>query len=324
MKNEYPRDMIGYGRSWPTLAWPGGARLAVQFVINHEEGAEMNVLHGDPCSESLLSEFGFAVPRAGERYKPVESQYEYGPRVGFWRLHRLFTERRIPITVNAVAMALERNPEAVAAMVEAGWELSSHGYRWIDYHGIDEALEREYIRKAIEIHVRMTGQRPLGSFIGRRSGNTVRLVAEEGGFVYTQDSYADEVPYWIVESGKPLLVVPYTADVNDHRFSTTPGFDWGRPFFEYLRDAFDELYADSAEHPRMMQIGLHNRLVGRPGRIGHLRAFVDYAMKHQGVWFARGIDIANHWIAHHPAPRAGASVARAASAARGRNKGRRG
>lgn len=302
MSTDYPRDMVGYGRNWPDPQWPDGARIVVQFVINHEEGAELNILHGDPASESLLSEFGFAMPRQGDRYLPVESQYEYGPRVGFWRLHRLFTERGIPITVNAVAMALERNPEAVAAMVEAGWELSSHGYRWIDYHGMPEDVERDYIRKAIEIHVRMTGQRPLGSFIGRRSENTVRLVAEEGGFVYSQDSYADEVPYWIVESGRPLLIVPYTADVNDHRFSTSPGFNWGAPFFEYLRDAFDVLYEEGAERPRMMQIGLHNRLVGRPGRIGHLRRFIDHVQEHDRVWFARGIDIANHWISRFPAP----------------------
>jgi putative urate catabolism protein len=303
MSNDYPRDMVGYGRNWPDPAWPGNARIAVQFVINHEEGAELNVLHGDPASESLLSEFGFAMPRVGDRYKPVESQYEFGSRVGFWRLHKLFTERNVPITVNAVAMALERNPEAVAAMVEANWELSSHGYRWIDYHGVPEATEREYIKKAIDVHVRMTGQRPLGSFIGRRSENTVRLVAEEGGFVYTQDSYADEVPYWIKESGRNLLVVPYTADVNDHRFSTTPGFNWGVPFYEYLRDTFDTLYAEGAERPRMMAIGLHNRLVGRPGRVGYLKRFIDHVLSHDRVWVARGIDIANHWISRFPAPK---------------------
>lgn len=302
MSNNYPRDMTGYGRNWPQPQWPDNARIAVQFVINFEEGAEANILDGDAASESLLSEFGFATPRVGERYLPVESMYEYGTRVGFWRLYRLFTERQIPITVNAVAMALERNPDCVAAMMEADWELSTHGYRWVDYHGMPEDVEREYIRKAIDIHVRMTGARPLGSFIGRRSENSVRLVAEEGGFVYTQDSYADEVPYWIVESDKPLLVVPYTADVNDHRFATTPGFDWGAPFFEYLRDAFDTLYAEGAQYPRMMQIGLHNRLVGRPGRIGHLHRFVEHVLAHDHVWLCRGIDIANHWIARHPAP----------------------
>jgi putative urate catabolism protein len=302
MASNYPRDMVGYGRNWPHPGWPKNARIAVQFVINHEEGAELNILDGDASSESILSEFGFAMPRPNARYLPVESQYEYGVRVGFWRLHQLFTDRKVPITVNAVALALERNPEAVAAMVEAGWELSSHGYRWIDYHGMPEDKERDYIRRAVEIHVRMTGQRPLGCFIGRRSENTVRLVAEEGGFVYTQDSYADEVPYWIREAERDLLVVPYTADVNDHRFATSPGFDWGAPFFEYLRDAFDTLYGEGAERPRMMQIGLHNRLVGRPGRIGHLRRFVDHVLSHDGVWLCRGIDIANHWIERFPAP----------------------
>jgi putative urate catabolism protein len=302
MASNYPRDMVGYGRNWPHPGWPRNARIAVQFVINHEEGAELNILDGDASSESILSEFGFAMPRPNARYLPVESQYEYGVRVGFWRLHQLFTDRKVPITVNAVALALERNPEAVAAMVEAGWELSSHGYRWIDYHGMPEDKERDYIRRAVEIHVRMTGQRPLGCFSGRRSENTVRLVAEEGGFVYTQDSYADEVPYWIREAERDLLVVPYTADVNDHRFATSPGFDWGAPFFEYLRDAFDTLYGEGAERPRMMQIGLHNRLVGRPGRIGHLRRFVDHVLSHDGVWLCRGIDIANHWIERFPAP----------------------
>ena len=302
MSETYDRDMIGYGRDWPDPAWPGNARIAVQFVINYEEGAENCILHGDPASESLLTEFGFAMPRQGERYLPVESMYEYGSRVGFWRLHRLFTEANVPITVNAVAMALERNPDGVAAMVEAGWELSSHGYRWVDHHGMPEDVEREHIRTAIAIHERLAGQRPLGHFLGRRSENTVRLVAEEGGFVYTQDSYADEVPYWIAPSGTPLLVVPYTADVNDHRFATTPGFDWGGPFFEYLRDAFDELYREGDERPRMMQIGLHNRLVGRPGRIGHLRRFVEHVLAHDRVWLTRGIDIANHWIARFPYP----------------------
>lgn len=302
MSEKRVRDMVGYGQRWPNTPWPDNARIAVQFVINYEEGAENSILLGDAASETLHSEFGWAEPRIGARSLPIESMYEFGSRVGFWRLHKLFTERAIPITVNAVAMALEMNPDAVAAMVEANWELSSHGYRWIDYHGIPEDLEREHIRKAIDIHVRMAGRRPLGSFIGRRSENTVRLVAEEGGFVYTQDSYADEVPYWIVEAEKPLLVIPYTADVNDHRFATSPGFDWGAPFFEYLRDTFDTLYEEGTETPRMMQIGLHNRLVGRAGRFGHLRRFVDHVMAHDRVWLCRGIDIAEHWIAHHPAP----------------------
>jgi putative urate catabolism protein len=300
MAETYPRDMVGYGRTPPHAAWPGDARVAVQFVINYEEGAENTILHGDPASESLLTEFGFAMPREGERYLPVESMYEYGSRVGFWRLHRLFTERGVPITVNGVSMALERNPGAVKAMVEADWEISCHGYRWIDHHGMPEDTEREHIRMSIETQTRVAGSRPLGHFLGRRSENTVRLIAEEGGFVYSQDTYADELPYWVVESGKPLLMLPYTADVNDHRFATTPGFDWGEPFFAYARDAFDALYEEGSETPRMMAIGLHCRLVGRPGRIGALKRFVEHVQSHDRVWLARGIDIADHWREQHP------------------------
>jgi putative urate catabolism protein len=271
-------------------------------VINYEEGAENSILHGDEGSESLLTEFGFAAPRLGQRYLPVESMYEYGSRVGFWRLHRFFTEREIPVTVFGVAMALERNPDGVAAMREANWEIASHGYRWIDHQGMPEDEEREHIRRVVEIHERVVGSRPLGHFLGRRSENTVRLVAEEGGFVYSQDSYADELPYWVVESGRPLLLIPYTADVNDHRFTTSPGFDWGEPFFEYLRDAFDVLYDEGAHAPRLMAVGLHCRLVGKPGRFAALRRFVDHVQSHEGVWFCRGIDIANHWRERFPPP----------------------
>ncbi len=302
MSGSYPRDMVGYGRHTPDPAWPGNARIAVQFVINFEEGGENNILHGDPASESLLTEFGFVSPRVGQRYLPVESMFEFGSRAGFWRLHRLFTERQVPITIFGVASALERNPGPVAAMVEAGWEVASHGWKWIDHQDLPEAEEREHIRKVVEIHERVVGTRPLGHFLGRRSPNTVRLVAEEGGFVYSQDSYADELPYWVVESGRPLLMVPYTADINDHRFTTSPGFDWGEPFYQYLRDAFDVLYAEGAHSPKMMQIGLHCRLIGRPGRFGALQRFVEYVQGHDRVWLARGIDIANHWRERFPAP----------------------
>jgi putative urate catabolism protein len=274
----------------------------VQFVLNYEEGAENSILHGDASSESLLTEFGFVQPRAGERYLPVESMYEYGSRVGFWRVHAFFTSRSIPITVNGVAMALERNPDAAAAMVTAGWEISSHGHRWIDHHGMPEDVEREHIRRAIEVQTRVTGSRPLGYFLGRRSEHTVRLVAEEGGFVYSQDSYADELPYWIRVGDTPLLLVPYTADCNDHRFATSPGFDWGEPFFSYLRDAFDVLYEEGAHAPRLMNVGLHCRLVGRPGRFAALRRFVDHVQRHDRVWFCRGIDVARHWQARFPPP----------------------
>ena len=302
MSGSYPRDMAGYGQHTPDPAWPGNARIAVQFVINFEEGGENNILHGDPASESLLTEFGFVSPRVGQRYLPVESMFEFGSRAGFWRLHRLFTERQVPITIFGVASALERNPGPVAAMVDAGWEVASHGWKWIDHQDLPEDEEREHIRKVVEIHERVVGTRPLGHFLGRRSHNTVRLVAEEGGFVYSQDSYADELPYWVVESGRPLLMVPYTADINDHRFTTSPGFDWGEPFFQYLRDAFDVLYAEGAHSPKMMQIGLHCRLIGRPGRFGALQRFVEHVQGHDRVWLARGIDIANHWREHFPAP----------------------
>ena len=302
MTGTYPRDMAGYGQHTPDPAWPGNARIAVQFVINFEEGGENNILHGDPTSESLLTEFGFVSPRVGQRYLPVESMFEFGSRAGFWRLHRLFTERQVPITIFGVASALERNPGPVAAMVAAGWEIASHGWKWIDHQDLPESEEREHICKVVEIHERVVGTRPLGHFLGRRSPNTVRLVAEEGGFVYSQDSYADELPYWVVESGKPLLMVPYTADINDHRFSTSPGFDWGEPFFQYMRDAFDVLYAEGAHSPKMMQIGLHCRLIGRPARFGALQRFVEHVQSHDRVWLARGIDIANHWRARFPAP----------------------
>ena len=294
--------MVGYGRDAPDPSWPSDARVAVQFVINYEEGAERNILHGDEASESLLTEFGFAEPRIGERYLPVESQYEYGSRVGFWRLQRFFTSREIPITVNGVTLALQRNPEAVAAMVEAGWEISCHGYRWIDHHGIPEDVEREHIRRSVEIQTGLTGSRPVGHFAGRRSEATVRLVEEEGGFLYSQDSYADELPYWVVESGRSLLLIPYTADVNDHRFATSPGFNWGEPFCAYLRDSFDVLYEEGERAPKLMNVGLHCRLVGRPGRFAALRRFVDHIQGHDRVWLCRGIDIAEHWRGRFPAP----------------------
>lgn len=296
MKEPYPRDMIGYGQNPPDPQWPGGARIAVQFVINYEEGAENNILHGDAGSETALTEFGGLVGAAvGARAVAIESMYEFGSRVGFWRLHRFFTERGIPITVFGVAMALERNLDAVAAMNDAGWEIASHGYRWIDHHGMPMAEEREHIRKAVALQTEVAGTRPVGYFLGRRSENTVRLVAEEGGFLYSQDSYADELPYWTEEGGRRLLLIPYTADHNDHRFATSPGFDWGEPFFAYLRDAFDVLYDEGARRPRLMNIGLHCRLVGRPGRFAALRRFVDHVQSHEGVWLCRGIDIAKHW-----------------------------
>ncbi len=291
----YPRDMIGYGRRPPHPKWPGGARLAVQFVINYEEGGENSVLHGDPASEAFLSEVVGSLPIVGARNMSMESMYEYGSRVGFWRLHRLFTERGVPVTVYGVTMALERNPEAVAAMVEADWEIASHGYRWIDYQDFSEAEERAHLNRAIEVHRRVTGSRPLGWYTGRVSPNTRRLVVEEGGFLYDADSYADELPYWNTEYGRPHLVIPYSLDANDMRFAMPQGFNSGDQFFAYLRDCFDLLYQEGEQAPKMMSVGLHCRLVGRPGRAMALARFLDHVRSKDAVWVCRRIDIARHW-----------------------------
>ena len=256
---DYPRDLRGYGRRPPDPKWPGAARVAVQFVINYEEGAENCVLHGDAASEAFLSEIVGAVAYPEQRHMNMESLYEYGARAGFWRLHRLFTERELAVTVFGVAMALQRNPEAVAAMQEADWEIASHGYRWIDYQAVDAAVEKQHLLKAIDIHARVTGERPVGWYLGRCSPNTLRLVAEEGGFLYDADSYADDLPYWDTSHGRPHLVVPYTLDNNDMRFATAQGFNSGEQFHAYLRDAFDVLYAEGERSPKMMSIGLHWR-----------------------------------------------------------------
>jgi putative urate catabolism protein len=296
---QYPRDLVGYGRHTPDPKWQGNARIAVQFVINYEEGGENCILHGDAASEAFLSEIVGATPLLGVRHMNMESIYEYGSRAGFWRLHRLFTERQIPVTIYGVAMALERNPEAVAAMLEADWEIASHGYRWIDYQYIGEETEREHIHKAIAIQTRVTGSRPLGWYQGRTSPNTRRLVVEEGGFLYDSDSYADDLPYWVQDYGKPHLVIPYTLDNNDMRFAIAQGFNSGDQFFAYLRDTFDVLYAEGKTAPKMMNIGLHCRLVGRPGRSAALARFLDYVQQHEQVWLCRRIDIARHWYEYH-------------------------
>jgi putative urate catabolism protein len=295
---DYPRDLSGYGEQPPDPRWPGGARIAVQFVINYEEGAENCVLHGDAASEAFLSDIVGAVAYEGQRHMNMESLYEYGARAGFWRLHRLFTERGLPVTVFGVAMALERNPEAVAAMQKAGWEIASHGYRWIDYQDAAPATEKAHLEKAIEIHERVTGERPLGWYLGRCSPNTHRLVAEEGGFLYNADSYADDLPYWDRSHATPQLVVPYTLDANDMRFATAQGFNSGQQFFEYLRDSFDVLHAEGG---RMMSVGLHCRLAGRPGRAAALARFLDYVGGFDDAWVCRRIDIAKHWIEQFPA-----------------------
>jgi len=298
--SDYPRNMVGYGALPPDPRWPGQAQLALQFVINYEEGGESSILHGDAASEAFLSETVGAAPLAGARNMNMESVYEYGSRAGFWRLQRLFTERRMPVTVYGVAMALARNPDAVAAMNEVGWEIASHGYRWIDYQFMAEAMEREHLRTAIDLHAKVTGSRPLGWYLGRCSPNTRRLVAEEGGFLYDADSYADDLPYWVTVAGKPQLIVPYTLDANDMRFATAQGFNSGDQFFAYLKDSFDLLYAEGRTRPKMMSVGLHCRLAGRPGRAAALARFLDYASKHDKVWICRRIDIARHWRQHHP------------------------
>ncbi|GBQ67335.1 polysaccharide deacetylase [Ameyamaea chiangmaiensis NBRC 103196] len=300
VEGTYPRDMVGYGAHPPDPRWPGAARVAVQFVLNYEEGAENAVLHGDAGSEAFLSEMIGARSVSGARAMAMESLYEYGARSGFWRLHRLFVERGLPLTVFGVAQAMARNPDAVAAMQGAGWEIASHGLRWIDYQDVPEAVEVAHIRDAIALHTRLTGARPLGWYQGRTSPNTARLVAQEGGFVYDADSYADDLPYYDRRHGRAQLVVPYTLDANDMRFVAINGFTEGEQFFRYLRDTFDALYEEGASAPKMMSVGLHCRVAGRPGRARAVARFLDHIRGHDRVWVARRIDIARHWLAEHP------------------------
>jgi OHCU decarboxylase len=295
----YPRDLVGYGRNPPHPRWPNRARICVQFVINYEEGGENNILHGDRSSEAFLSEIVGAQPWLGQRHMSMESIYEYGSRAGFWRLWRMFTERGLPVTVYGVATALMRNPEAVSAMKEADWEIASHGLKWIDYRDFSAEEERAHMKEAIRIHTEATGERPLGWYTGRTSEHTNRLVAEEGGFFYSADSYADELPYWEQHGDRQQLIVPYTLDANDMRFASPQGFNSGDQFFAYLKDSFDTLYAEGETAPKMLSVGLHCRLVGRPGRAAALARFLDYVASHEYVWVARRIDIARHWIRHH-------------------------
>ena len=302
MPNSYPRDLIGYGSTPPDANWPGSAQLALQFVINYEEGGENSILHGDTGSEAFLSEIVGAESWPGQRHPSMESIYEYGSRVGVWRLLKLFKQKQLPLTVFAVGMALERNPAVADMALEHGHEICSHGYRWIDYRHVSESVEREHIQKTVEIITRLTGERPLGWYTGRTSENTRRLVVEEGGFLYDADSYDDDLPYWTRVGDRSHLVVPYTLDNNDMRFATPQGFNSGEQFFAYLRDAFDTLYAEGATLPRMMSVGLHCRLVGRPGRIRALERFIDYVRSFDRVWICRRIDIARHWQRQHPAP----------------------
>ncbi|BFM08114.1 allantoinase PuuE [Halioxenophilus aromaticivorans] len=296
----YPRDFIGYGNQPPQPNWPGNARLALQFVINYEEGGENCVLDGDPASEKFLSEIVGAEAYAGQRHMSMESIYEYGSRAGFWRLHRLFTERRLPVTVFGVAQALAKNPDAVDAMLAADWEIASHGLKWTHYQDMPIEQERKMMADAVALHTDLTGSRPLGWYTGRDSPNTRLLVAEDGGFEYHSDSYADDLPYWCYDFDQPLLTLPYTLDSNDMRFATPQGFNSGEQFFNYLKDSVDFLYAEGEQAPKMLNIGLHCRLAGRPGRAMALQRFLDYITGFDDIWVATRLDIARHWRSTHP------------------------
>lgn len=295
----YPRDLVGYGRNPPHPHWPNDARIAVQIVLNYEEGGENCILHGDAASEAFLSELVGAQPWPGQRHMSMESLFEYGSRAGFWRLWRLFRSRKIPVTVFGVATALARHPEVADAMAEADWEIACHGLKWIDYRDFAREAEKAHMDEAIRIHTAVTGTRPRGWYTGRSSPHTLDL-AIEAGMTYLADSYADDLPYWITEPSGRGLVVPYTLDANDMKCAALQGFNTGEHLFTYLRDTFDALYAEGAEAPKMMSVGLHCRLAGRPGRIGALIRFLDHIAAHERVWVARRIDIAEHWNRTHP------------------------
>ncbi|MDA8537715.1 allantoinase PuuE [Candidatus Pelagibacter bacterium] len=298
MSKKDPRDMIGYGSKGKKIKWPGNAHIAVQIVLNYEEGAENCVLNGDNNSEIFLSEIIGAQPVKG-RHINMESLYEYGSRAGFWRLHKLFQEKKIPITVFGVGMALEKNPEVCKAIMEADYEIASHGWRWIDYQNIKKSEEKKHMNLAIKAHTKIFGKRPTGWYAGRCSPNTRDLIMEDGGFLYDSDSYSDDLPYWETRNKKKQLIIPYTLDNNDMRFATNQGFNTGDHFFSYLKDSFDALYEEGQTNPKMMSVGLHCRLVGKPGRIQSLKKFLDYILKHEGVWICKRIDIANHWIKNY-------------------------
>lgn len=302
---DYPRDLVGYGRTPPHANWPGKAKIAVQFVLNYEEGGENSVLHGDAGSEQFLSEI-LGAPAFPDRHLSMESIYEYGSRSGVWRILREFERRGLPLTVFGVAMALERNPEVAHAFKALGHEIACHGYRWINYQEVPEAVEREHMQRAIEVFQNLYGEKPLGWYTGRDSPNTRRLVLDQGGFLYDSDYYGDDLPFWTREQDSQgdthtHLVVPYTLDSNDMRFASPQGFNTADHFFSYLRDAFDVLYAEGDEAPKMLSIGLHCRLIGRPGRFRALQRFLDHIEAHDRVWVTRRVDIARHWAEHHPA-----------------------
>ena len=299
MKHAYPRDLIGYGQYPPHPQWPNQARIAVQFVLNYEEGGENCVLHGDQQSETFLSEI-IGAQAYPDRHLSMESMYEYGSRAGFWRLYNLFIRYNLPITVFGVTMALQRNPEAVAAMKEANWEIASHAMRWINFQDMPEPQEKKMMNAAVQLHQAITGSKPKGWYTGRTSPNTLKLLAERDDILYCADSYADDLPYYDTQYAKPLLMVPYTLDTNDMRFATPQGFNSGAQFYEYLKDAFDVLYAEGATAPKMLSIGLHCRIIGRPARMAALQRFIEYVQSHDKVWCCTREQIALHWKEHFP------------------------
>jgi allantoinase len=298
MTKKDTRDLIGYGSNLPKVEWPNKARIAVQIVLNYEEGAENCVLNGDKNSEVFLSEIIGAQPIKG-RHMNMESLYEYGSRVGFWRLHNLFQEKKIPITIFGVGMALEKNPEICKAIIEADYEVASHGWRWIDYQNIKKSEEKKHMQLAIKAHTKIFGKRPDGWYTGRCSPNTRDLVMEDGGFLYDSDSYSDDLPYWESRNKKKQLIIPYTLDNNDMRFATNQGFNTGDHFYSYLKDSFDTLYEEGRTNPKMMSVGLHCRIIGKPGRIQSLKKFLDYILKHEDIWICKRVDIAKHWIKNY-------------------------
>jgi allantoinase len=299
MSKKYPRDMIGYGSKEPKVVWPNNAKLALQIVLNYEEGGENNILHGDKHSETFLSEI-IGAQAFKDRHINMESMYEYGSRRGFWRLHKLFQEKKIPITIFGVAMALERNPEICDAIKNGNYEVACHGWRWIDYQNVKKSTEKKDMKLAIKTIKKIFGKRPLGWYTGRCSPNTRDLVFDDGEFLYDSDSYSDDLPYWEYRKNKKQLIVPYTLDNNDMRFATSQGFNSGEQFYTYLKDSFDALYEEGKTNPKMMSVGLHCRLIGRPGRIQSLKKFLDYVLKFNDVWICKRIDIAKHWIKNYP------------------------
>ena len=298
MKNKYPRNMQGYGASPPEVKWPNNSRIAVQFVLNYEEGGENCVLHGDKFSEIFLSEIVGAKAIKG-RHMNMESLYEYGSRVGFWRIHKLFNEYKLPLTIFGVGMALERNLEICKEMKNSNYEIAAHGWRWIDYQNISRSIEKKDMKKAIMSIKKIFGKRPVGWYTGRCSPNTLGLVMDEGGFLYCSDTYSDDLPYWEAKGKKKQLMIPYTLDNNDMRFLTNQGFNSGDQFFIYLKDSFDSLYEEGKDKPKMMSIGLHCRIIGKPGRIQSLKKFLDYSTGFDKVWICKREEIANYWIRNH-------------------------